>query len=209
MASAPNWSHRKMNAWPLSVHGACHLDQLLLLIELGSIFCVASSNSNNCLAYKMMLANTQINRRKKKEFGKWFSLFASWRNSLSINKHPILCLILQLIQEMCKMILDFMEPTVCMGYRGRKHPYLKWYKKMSNFCKHTICHNMPPPIGEIQVQGNKDNFSQVTELVRNKARNKARIWTQTVDPSLFPGIIKEQVSLCAKIKTGPIWHRDN
>lgn len=34
---------------------------------------------------------------------------------------------------------------------------------------------MPPPIGEIQVQGNKDNFSQVTELVRNKARNKARI----------------------------------
>lgn len=61
-----------MNAWPLSVHGACHLDQLLLLIELGSIFCVASSNSNNCLAYKMMLANTQINRRKKKSLGNGF-----------------------------------------------------------------------------------------------------------------------------------------
>lgn len=55
-----------MNVWPLLVHGACHLDLLLLLIELGSIFCVASSNSNDHLAYKNALAKTQTDRKKKR-----------------------------------------------------------------------------------------------------------------------------------------------
>lgn len=45
-----------MNGRPLSVHGACHLDLLLLLIELRHIFCIASSNSGNCFAYKTLLA---------------------------------------------------------------------------------------------------------------------------------------------------------
>ena len=55
-----------MNVWPLLVHGPCHLDLLLLLIELGSIFCVASSNSNYHLAYKNALAKTQTDRKKKR-----------------------------------------------------------------------------------------------------------------------------------------------
>ena len=49
----------------LWIHGACHLDLLLLLIELGSIFCVASSNSSPCLAYKNALAETQSDRKKR------------------------------------------------------------------------------------------------------------------------------------------------
>lgn len=36
--SAQNRSNRKMNVWPLLVHGACHLDLLLLLIEMGAYF---------------------------------------------------------------------------------------------------------------------------------------------------------------------------
>lgn len=62
--------------WPPLVHGTCHLDLLLLLIELESIFCVAASNSRNCLAYKNALANTQTDRNKQKEsFGNSFHSF--------------------------------------------------------------------------------------------------------------------------------------
>lgn len=38
ITSAPNRSNRKMNVWPPLVHGACHLDLLPLLIELGAYF---------------------------------------------------------------------------------------------------------------------------------------------------------------------------
>ena len=53
----------------LWIHGACHLDLLPSLIELGSIFCVASSNLSPRLAYKNALAETQSNRKKKKRIG--------------------------------------------------------------------------------------------------------------------------------------------
>lgn len=59
----------------LWIHGACHLDLLTLLIELGSIFCVASSNSSPCLAYKNVLAETQSNREKKKKKRIWEIVF--------------------------------------------------------------------------------------------------------------------------------------
>lgn len=47
------------------MHGVCHLDLLLLLIELGNIFCVAPGNSRNCLADKNALAKTQTKGKKR------------------------------------------------------------------------------------------------------------------------------------------------